>query len=505
MSILTEADEQLLPAALRENGGYGLATEWYLYGTKPLPKQWAFHHAPASNVTWLGGIACGKTRGMAASYMMDCLSIPYFQALNTSVTSVQAELAFEMAMEWVESNERLEHLIKNISLRPYPEIEFSNYSTWIFRTAGKDARFIRGQEFDRINYDEAGLDYEGISLKTLRGRLRGVRLDGSTRMARLDVTTSPTDAPWLRERFYRGIAGHHTADLAHYNSIRSTIYENTYLTDEQIRLMESDYTDEMVDVELLGMFPEYGMTTFPRNHIDACTYQELNDMMTEATRPEKGKAKPGWREQVHPRHGVTHFEMPPEANGVYLLAGDPGTGEPPKRNAGCVIVIRVDRKPWTVVYFDWTYGRGSYNPFLSSFKYAIDKYNPVYKGIDTTGPQKALDELAFENEGIIVDGINFANDKQALINALSVAVTNHWFQWPIIKGLLFQMRHYRREDDTKSGKQPQDIVMTLGIAAFLARYMPEEIREEVHRQRQRPSRRTRYSRSRRGRSVRTRR
>ena len=504
MSILTEADEQLLPAALRENGGFSLASEWYLYGTKPLPKQWAFHHAPSANVTWLGGIACGKTRGVAASYMMDCLSIPYFQALNTSVTSVQAELAFEMATEWIESNERLEHLIDNVALRPYPRIDFKNYSSWIFRTAGKDARFIRGQEFDRINYDEAGLDYDGISLKVLRGRLRGVRLDGTTRMARLDVTTSPTDAPWLRERFYRGVAGHHSAELSRYNSIRSTIYENTYLTSEQVGLMEADYTDEMIDVELLGMFPDYGMTTFPRNHVDACTYQELNDYMTQAIRPESGRPKAGWKEEVHPRHGVTHFETPPEMDGIYLLAGDPGTGDPPKRNAACVLVMRVDLKPWKVVYFDWVYGRGSYMPFLSSFKYAIDKYSPVYKGIDTTGTQKALDELAFENEGIVVDGINFASDKQALINALSIAVTNHWFQWPLIKGLLFQMRHYRRDMDTKNNKQPQDIVMTLGIAAYLARYMPEEIKEAANHRRNagRPSRKTRSSRMRRARSRR---
>jgi len=499
VSILTEADEQLLVASLRENGGFSLGAEWYLYGTKPLPKQWAFHHAPAANVTWLGGIACGKTRGVATSYFIDCLSIPYFQALNTSVTSVQAELAFEMAVEWIESNERLEHLIDNVSLRPYPKIDFKNYSSWIFRTAGKDARFIRGQEFDRINYDEAGLDYDGISLKTLRGRLRGIRLDGSIRMARLDVTTSPTDAPWLRERFYKGDTTHHSADIEHYNSIRSTIYENTYLTQEQIGLMESDYTDEMIDVELLGMFPDYGMTTFPRKHITACTEQSLNDLMTEATRPESGNAKPGWRIEVHPRHGITRFEMPPEQDGLYLLAGDPGTGDPPKRNAACNIVIRVDRKPWDVVYFDWVYGRGAYNPFLTSFKYAIDKYAPVYKGIDTTGTQKAIDELAFENEGIIVDGINFASDKQALINALSIAVSNHWFKWPLIKGLQFQMHHYRREMDTKNNKQPQDIVMTLGIAAYLARYMPGEITAAAKNRRHggRPSRRTRSRRARR--------
>lgn len=491
MSILTEADEQILPAALRENGGYHLATQWYLYGSTPLSKQWAFHHAPAPNVTWLGAIACGKTRGVAESYLVDCLTIPYFSALNTSVTSVQAELAFEMTLGWIDQNDRIEHLIDNVSLRPYPEISFKNYSKWIFRTAGKDARFIRGQEFDRINYDEAGLDYDGISLNTLRGRLRGVRLDGTKRMARLDATTSPTDAPWLRERFYKGVKGHWSADLKDYNSLRSTIYENTFLTQQQIRLMEADYTDDMIDVELLALFPDYGMSTFPKNHIDSCTEQDLNDLMSQAVRPESGNPAAGWREEVHPRFGIMHWEKPAVPHGMYVQGGDPGTGDPPKRNAGVVLVFRVDTKPWELVYFSWVYGKGSYNPFLASFKYALIKYTPVFKGIDITGPQKALDELAFENQGISVDGINFSADKQALLNALTISITNHWFKWPIIKGLLTQLRHYRREKDTPQTKQTQDIVMALGIVAHLARYMPDEIKRAAKNKRGRIPRRQR--------------
>ena len=95
MSILTDADETLLPMALRQNGGFHLATKWYC-GFEPMPKQYAFHQLVVPNVTFLAGIAAGKTYGVAASYLIDCLSIPYFGALNTSVTSVQAELVFEI-------------------------------------------------------------------------------------------------------------------------------------------------------------------------------------------------------------------------------------------------------------------------------------------------------------------------------------------------------------------------------------------------------------------------
>jgi len=491
MGILTDADETLLPMALRQNGGFHLATQWYC-GVEPLPKQYAFHQLEIPNVTFLAGIASGKTLGVAISYLIDCLSIPYFGALNTSVTSVQAELVFEMVNGWIESNPKLEHLIDNISLRPFPVIDFKNFAYWHFRTAGKDARFIRGSEYDRVNYDEVGLDYEGQSLKVLRGRLRGKRPDGTIRMARLDTTTSPTDAPHLRERFYRGVKGHHTAQLDLYRSIRATIYENIHLTPEQIRMMEADYTDEMIDVELRARFPDYGMSTFPRNHIQDCTSMELTDEMTMAVRPEDGKPRSGWRVEEHPRYGIMKWEMPPVPGGLYIAAGDPGTGDPPRRNAPVVMVARVDVKPWDIVYFDWVYGRGAYRPFLQSFKYALDLYHPILRGIDATSTQKALNELAFENEGIIVEGLNFSRDKDAMINALIMSVVNHKFRWAVIKGLTGQMQRYRREEDTRASKMPQDIVMTLAELAFLARFLPSEIEAAG-----RKKKKTRHSRERR--------
>ena len=171
MGLLSDADEKLLPAAMRQNGGFHLAAQWYLRGWEPLWYQYYFHQAAQPNSTWLAGIAVGKTTGVAASYMIDCLTTPYFRALNTSVTAKQAELPFEMAMGWIEGNPRLEHLIEDISLRPYPTIKFKNFSEWVFRTAGKDGRFIRGMEFDRINYDEAGLDFSGDAPESSAGAL----------------------------------------------------------------------------------------------------------------------------------------------------------------------------------------------------------------------------------------------------------------------------------------------------------------------------------------------
>ena len=49
MGILTEADAQLLPLALRANGGFHHAASWYLRGWEPLWYQYYFHQATQPN------------------------------------------------------------------------------------------------------------------------------------------------------------------------------------------------------------------------------------------------------------------------------------------------------------------------------------------------------------------------------------------------------------------------------------------------------------------------
>jgi hypothetical protein len=465
MSILTDADKAMLVTALRPNQGFHLATQWY-FDWDPLPYQYVFHQVLIPNVTFIAGIASGKTTSVAASYLLDCMSIPHFRALNTSVTARQAVLPFEMINTWVEGNSKLERHIEDISLRPYPVIKFHNSSEYTFRTAGKDARYIRGEEYDRINYDEAGLDFDGYTVKVLRGRLRGVRPGNRPRMARLDVITSPTDAPWLFERYERGDKHSGKYDPKQYLSMRVETYMNTRLTAEQIALMEAEYPAEMIDVELRGMFPDYGMSMFPKGHVTACTDQSLYDLAYEGFYENK---KRGWRLDENPRHGIMHYERPFTPGRRYVVAGDPGTDNPPKRNSGMVVAWDVTDKPYELVYFDWVAGKGSLNPFLDSFKHAVRTYRPLFKGIDATGTQKYIDELAFKNRGLEVDSINFSRDKEAMLNSLLYTINNQQLRFPPIKGLIHQLGIYTRDRDKEIA---QDIVMTLAMASMLAEYVP---------------------------------
>jgi hypothetical protein len=248
------------------------------------------------------------------------------------------------------------------------------------------------------------------------------------------------------------------------------------LVPSQVEAMKAEYPPDMIDVEMGGMFPDYGLSLFPMSHIAACSNQSLYDAAYLALNPESGKVEPGYRLDEDPRHGIILFEMPFIPGHKYVVAGDPGLGQYPQRNSAVVVCVDVtDRNNMKIVYFHWISGKGSYNPFLSSFKYAIDKYYPIFRGIDATGTQKGIDELAFGNHGIRTDQIKFNTDKPAALNMLIYDITNHRYQLPPIKGMIRQLSTYTLDND-KAGN-PQDIVMALAEISLMVPYIQED--EEV--------------------------
>ncbi len=464
MPILTSDDQVMFAYALA--GRYDLFTQYYFDGWTPLKNQFVEHYAPQRTVTHLGGVGSGKTSGKGRSFLTKTLTIPYYLGLNTSVSAFQAKLMHEQLLPLVEGHKPLEPFIKDVKSRPYPVIETIFGSKFACMTAGVEARLIRGSEWDEINGDEFGYERSEMTVNALRGRLRGTRPDGTFRMARLTITTTPTDVPWLRTFWDRGDkkSGSDELDLKRYYSLRSTLYDNTYIPDWQRE-------------EILALFPDWGDTEFPVKFIDACEDVYLNDMMEQMVNPVilaengeeiPGKPLPGAAVIELPRIGVTLWEMPWDPLRQYVLASDPGTLSPPKRNAPVVMVWDVTEKPYILVYFHWVSGGGSYMPWLSSFKYAAAKYRPVFKGIDSTGPQKAIDELVLERDGFSMDSVNFAHDKAGMLNALKLLLQNHELRFPAIKGLRHQLRTYKVKDDDIA----QDLVATMMVFAHLERFLP---------------------------------
>lgn len=451
-------------AVLYKMGRLDLVWQYY-FGITPLGWQYGATYAPELNKVVVNGVATGKTTWAAADGFLDCMFTPWFRYLNTSITAKQAELPFEMAMAWLEANPKaLEHHVEDISLRPYPTIKFFNRAEAEYRTHGVDGRYIRGFEYDKANLDEAGYEFTGEVRKLIRTRLRGNRPDGTPRPAKLSLTTTPTPAFWLQEMFNKGVAGSETKDPEH-RSWRVSTRQNTALSPQQIEEMIKAYSDIEVEIEIDGHFPAYGLTEFPTQHIHGITAegQHLYDKIWEAV----GSHTKGYLLEEHPRHGIVHYEVPAVEGARYMLAGDPGVGDPPSRNAGVLGVIRTDVNPSPLVYFSWPNGRGEYHTFLNNYAYACGKYNPEVRMMDTTGTQKALSDLLYERYKINVSGIHFGARKDNLLNYLITEVTDHGIVWPPIRGLINQMSIYKREEDKNLA---QDIVMMLGMLAYGKRY-----------------------------------
>jgi hypothetical protein len=460
------------------NVGLGAISRWYFGGADlgkgmtPLYKQWILHHAPHRNITMVGGIGCAKTSGVALSAVAWCITTPFFAFTNAAPVSAQAQLLYDFLAARIELFPTLQRHIKDMVLRPYPKITFQNGSVIDCRTAGIEGANLRGIERDWINYDECGFDPRLEATRiALTGRLRGNRPNHVPRLNRLTFVTSPTDEPFLRELWDRGADRDHPRyNPETYLSLRATIYENIYLSEQDILSIQEDLSDEQRRVELLGEFPEGTGEIFPRAQVAKICDPELNNIAqgvkTKDGEENWGSSPVGYRILESRYHGVVHYQKPYDPSGLYVLAGDPGAGKPPHRNAGVVVVLRIDVFPHEIYYFDWVDGQGKYAPFLASFRYAMEQYQPAVQGIDATGPQMGLNELAFEAFGINVDGIRFNRDKGAMLSSLQVLIQREGLRSPVIKGLRTQLQSYIVPDNDIT----QDIVCALMMAAYLARY-----------------------------------
>lgn len=470
--------------------GLGAITGWFMGGADrqdhkgivPLWGQWMFHHAPQRNVFLLAGIGYGKTTVVALSAFAHAITTPYFHFTNAAPTSAQAQLAFDWLVQRIEQYPAMDRYISEIKRKPYPLIVFTNGSQLEFRTVGLGGAHLRGIERDWINLDEAGFTPRLSETHTaLTGRLRGGRADGTPRLGKLSFTTSPSDDPFLRELWDRGADPNHPEyDPAETLCLRRSIYDNHYLSDRDIKKIEQSISEEEREVELQGLFPEGMGSIFPRAQVEQIQAPELNNHargVRSVAQPDgsheelwTGVVPSGYRYEEDRHHGVVLYEKPPESDGVYVLGGDPGMGNPPHRNAGVVMAWNVAHKPYELVYFHWVRGGGYISPFVNSYRYAMEVYQPLYQGMDATGPQAQMHELLRDYFDIEAQGIRFNRDKDAMLNALRILVQRGELRMPLIKGASNQLKRYVVPDRDIA----QDIVCALMMCAWLARWIHDD-------------------------------
>lgn len=464
-------------------GGVNWFTKYY-FNRELVPWQFYFHHAKQLDITVIGGVGSGKTTGAGLSAAVWAASTPRFAFMNLAPTAWQSRIMYEIILREAADNPFEKFIVKATS-KPYPVIVLKNpiigESKLYFMSAADDARRIQGIEVDTVNIDEAGqilnpFQLMGMVSSRMRGNVPIGRGRVRPRLKRLSMTTASylEAPPWLWARMDAGLT-----DPKNFLSMSVKSASAGTLSEEDIELYKRrippDQQAALMDAEKpLGAGEHFNLQT-----VSQCEDMELNRNI-QYHLLEKDVPSKGWRYEEAPGVGCVHYEKPQENGRQYLLIGDPGQGNPPKRNAAVVIVLDITgfpNNPCEVVYFDWVFGHGSYEPFKASYSFAWKKYRPINALVDNTGTQALWDEQIFLNMGIWVDGVNFSGLKNAMLTSLIQLIQRQKIRFPYIQGFRSQLIGYSIAKDNKIA---QDIVAALMMGAFyLRRQLWQEIEEKI--------------------------
>jgi hypothetical protein len=521
---LSREDEEVLDAARRlSTGGFPRFTshyfspingtprpdligippdEWDLDDAKneyvpwiPIPWQTTIAHDSRMDVTIIGGLGCGKTCGVGAVFVYWCVMQPGFKAMNCAPRGWQAIQMYNAIRSdlcnWENADEYptyISRMIKKMIERPYPKILFENGSVIEFMSAEEQGQKIRSWSGDVISVDEAGLIEEltGESLDDLLinvgSRVRGVSR-GRARLGKIIVMGNADYHPDLWDRY--DMAESFPED---YMSLLITTYDNPYLTGKQVSAMERRIKDPAKRRQMMSAErPMPRGQEFTPELLAKVEDRDLDEMMRIGI---EGKYD-GYVLERMEKAGVTRWQLPPDSTRDYIVVGDPGQGTPPLRNSPVIGVFDVTGfpdSPCTLAAFNWIDGRGSYWPFINGMKQYISEYRPVYSAFDATGTQKSLDELAFTQAGVVIEGLSVTHMKMAYVLALKLVMGKRLMRMPHdIKGIWHQLSGWRMPDT----KLRQDIASMLFMLGHLLNRMfqidddddsdVQETDHEIHR------------------------
>jgi hypothetical protein len=485
---LTSNDIRVLKLA-EDNGN--IFTKYYLAGLELQDWQLLFHHAVQPAITVVGGVGSGKTVCAGASAATWAAMYAYFSFMNVAPTSWQSSLMYADILRRAEAGAYRDKFITRVARKPYPIIELYNGSTLEFMTAQDDIVKLRSWEGDQMHLDEGGyVSTLKTTLGVMRSRLRGKTATGRARLGRLSMTTTATDNPDLWDRFDR-MAENPEVYLSF--TVRSE--DNPHLSERDLMLMREEIPEEIRAVEMDGARPLGRGEYFPLHVVELCEDATINDIVHRATVDNEGKKGHGFLYEENPRHGLTRFQMPYRPNREYLIAGDPGLGNLPRRNAGAIGVFDVTGFPYTpgskaeMVAFAWVSGGGRYEPFEIQYKTWWEYYRCAFNAaLESTGPQKSYSEYAFtmglQGQEMWVEGIDMSgNKKNEALQASIQLFQRGKFRIPFIRGMRNQLVSYHLPDT----KLAQDLVsMVMTAAAWLRNFKfwgnePEKEQEEEPR------------------------
>lgn len=440
----------------------------------PLSWQMQLAHDSRPEATVIAGFGSGKTIGAGAILTYYCCMLPGFRAMDVAPVSWQSKQMYDaIRQELVDYDNRHTNpryganLVVKMIERPYPKIVFYNGSTIEFMSADENGRKILSWNGDVAVIDEAGkLAQAGVDLDelimNLGSRLRGVS-GTRERMSRLIVLSNADYDPALWQRY-----DYAETFPENYLSIKVKTSDNPFVTKKQLedfkrRMPDDEKRKQFMDAERpLPKGKEFTPELIVRSQ-DESLDEYMQSMLENET--------PGFEVLSTPRAGIVRWVTPPSNFDSYVMIGDPGQGNPPARNSPVIAVFKVTgfpKIPATLAAFSWIYANGSYWPFLNQFEEWFKSYHPIYSAFDSTGSQKAFNELAFSQAGVLAEGLNVQGQKMEMVVALKLLMGKGKILMPKkIQGIWMQLAGWHHPDT----KLRQDIASTLFMGAYILNRM----------------------------------
>ena len=457
--------------------------------------QKTMHSAAQKDISIIGGFGTGKTMGVGISACVWAVLTSDFKFLDIGPRAFQAQQMYETIL-LTARNTRFESLIWEKPRRPHPKIilrfriGISVYESSLeFMSADKDATGILSWEGDWLHIDEAGLldNLEEVIIN-VGSRLRGT-VRGRERLGRFSMTSNSWDNFYLWYYFDQA-----SSDPDNFLSMVVSSRHNHNVTADQLKRLMARIPEDERERFIDGTRPEGRGNFFEKTAIYEC---ELLHEVENAMDKQRENV-PGYKVEKLHGAGVTYYMTPKLEGRAYMVFGDPGAGEAPSRNAPvlmCWDVTDFPRLPAKLVAFYWGNGGGKIGPFITQLLKFINVYQPIYAGIDATGPQKNMNYLINEyamkknleenpGDGFTINnvsGMDFSGPKKiSYLHAARLLIEGRMMVWPkAIVGFRSQLSNYDFESDKKIA---QDIVATFAMSAHAIRMWFHVSPEEVYRQ-----------------------
>lgn len=426
-----------------------------------------------------GGAGGSKTSSVGIIALTLTALIPGFDFLNVAPTASQSQDMLDDIEKWVTGSEFEKFVVRPntgrlFKLKPFPTmvIKVGNAvrSTIGCMTLGIHGNWILGKDKDWLNVDEAGL-IQGIgeAIPRLATRLRGVRRDGRPRWAAMTFITNPHRNPSFHRLLKRAMKkAKEPGSLYFYAHPKTT--DNPVITAAQIKLQKEliDPADQArwldgdrSSIEISGEIPPV--------LIENCHDEGLDATMEEAVI----RGAPDIIYKVREGMGIMHWQLPPDPDGAYMVAGDPGTNSPRKMSLNNVPIVFVfdvteyPENPARLRAFHWIDGEGTYGPWKSCMQEMMSIYRCM-GCYDATGTQGSFAQSQdFHNYDLWPLSLG-ANVKALGKTYFKLMCGDGYYAWPYLEGLWHQASVYR-EYGPGVKSIPDDIICTLFVLSYFLR------------------------------------